>query len=118
MHVFLAEYSFSATTISILDKSGYLKASRDVYIPIDSFVKTLTSELIDLSHEQNLYHNDIFAMGLVVSGSAKLHWESNQKLQEKLKSSFGFPAVVGPYKELVRVKTLAFADTYLTKKDW
>ncbi|WP_411954333.1 hypothetical protein ACKXGF_14145 [Alkalibacillus sp. S2W] len=100
MHIFLAEYKSSTTTISILDQKGKAIANRDVEIPEYSFVNKLTKELIELSHEQELYHDDIFGIG-VVANYGTLKFQSKEEFQQHLESSFGFLAVVDVNKENV-----------------
>ncbi|WP_080875962.1 hypothetical protein [Oceanobacillus timonensis] len=105
MHCFLAEYAPTETTISILASTGDVNASRKVSISKASFVNDLTKEMIELSHEQGLYHHDIFAIGVVVDAKEMLERESEQ-LQKELVSSFRFTSVVDPDEKFVRKKLL------------
>ncbi|WP_077324097.1 hypothetical protein [Virgibacillus siamensis] len=105
MHYFYAEYG-PITTISILTPNGDKKASRQVSVSKESFVNDLTEKMIELSHEQNLYHNDICAIGVVVDATEMLNWESKKQLQQELEASFSFTAVVDPDKKVVLKKLL------------
>ncbi|MFD1067073.1 hypothetical protein [Oceanobacillus locisalsi] len=105
MHCFLAEYAPKETTISILASTGDVNASRKVYISQASFVTDLTNKMIELSHEQGLYHHDIFAIGVIVDAKEMLGRESKQ-LQQELASSFGFTSVVDSNENIVRKKLL------------
>lgn len=89
MHYFYAEYA-PMTTISILTPNGDEKASRQVSIFKESFVNDLTEKMIKLSHEQNLYHNDIFAIGVVIDAEQMLGRQSKEQLQQELEASFSF----------------------------
>lgn len=105
MHCFLAEYAPIETTISILASNGDVNASRKVSISKESFINDLTKKMIELSHEQGLYHHDIFAIGVVVDAKEMLGRGSEQ-LQKELASSFGFTSVVDSDENIVRKKLL------------
>lgn len=105
MYCFFAEYA-PLTTISILTSNGDVKASRKVFVSKETFVNNLTEKMIELSHEQGLYHNDIFAIGVVVDAEEMLGQESKEQLQKDLEASFGFTSVVDSDKNLVQKKLL------------
>src|SRR5699024_1874287 len=105
MHYFYAEYG-PMTTISILTLNGDEKASRQVSVSKESFVNDLTEKMIELSHEQNLYHDDIFAIGVVVDAVETLGKESKEQLHQELEDSFGFTAFIDSDKKVVLKKLL------------
>ncbi|SFA93919.1 hypothetical protein SAMN04488072_10428 [Lentibacillus halodurans] len=109
MHGFLAEYVSSTTKISIINADGKITASQEVLIPKDSYVQILTKEMIEFSHEQKLYHNDIFAIGVAVDPVDTLGFQSYEQFKKELESSFGFSAVVDPDMDNVKKQLLSLA---------
>lgn len=103
MYGFFAEYvSPEKTMISILDPNGNTIASRDVRIAKTSFIQSLTNEMITLSHEQELYHNDIVGIGIIVNPTKTLEWETEQQFKRDVEASFGFKAFVGESQDAVK----------------
>ncbi|WP_152655705.1 hypothetical protein [Oceanobacillus sp. CFH 90083] len=100
MYIFLAEYKGSITTISILSHDSKIIATRDVTISSTDYVQTLTKELIELSHEQELYHNDISGIGVVIDYSI-INYTSEAALITDLESSFGFKSIVNSNRSTV-----------------
>lgn len=110
MYGFFVRYvSSEETVLSILGEDGSLIATRSVQIGKISFVESLTSEMIALSHDVDLYHHDIFAIGVVVDPIATLEWETETYFKQSLEASFGFTAVVGEEENAVKSKLLALA---------
>jgi len=110
MYGFFAEYVSSQKTILfILDSEGNTIASRDVQIGKETFVQSLTSDMIDFSHEQDLYHNDIFAIGVVVNPTKSLGWETEKQFQKEVEKFFGFSAIVGEDSNKVIKRLLSLA---------
>jgi|SRR5699024_1384730 len=111
MYGFFAEYvSPEKTVISILDPDGKTIASRDVRIAKASFIQSLTNEMITLSHEQELYHNDIFGIGIIVNPTRTLEWETEQQFKRDVEASFGFKAFVGESRDAVKSWLLTSAS--------
>src|SRR5699024_3414025 len=101
--------SFQKTILSILDSEGNTIASRDVQIGKETFVQSLTSDMVDLSNEQDLYHNDIFAFEVVVNQNKSIGWETEQQFQKEIEKSFGFFAIVGEDPNKVAERLLSMA---------
>src|SRR5699024_11261076 len=111
MYGFFAEYvSFQKTILSILDSEGNTIASRDVQIGKETFVQSLTSDMVDLSHEQDLYHNDIFAIGVVVNPTKSLGWEAEQQFLKEIEKFFCFFSIVFVYSFIVFERILCVYD--------
>ncbi|PWU67332.1 MULTISPECIES: hypothetical protein [Gracilibacillus] len=109
MYSFLAEYSPTCTALSILDKDGMTLVTREVHIPKPSFVKILTREMIQLAHEQQLFHNDISKIGVVIDSVESLNIKIEQFIED-LETSFGFQAEVGLNKDSVKSSLLDLKD--------
>jgi|SRR5699024_1058805 len=110
MHSFFAVISSSSATISILDQHGTVEAERKIDIARQSLVRDFTEKMIDLSHEQELYHNDISAIGVIADPTRDLGWDSEQQFKQDLEASFGFPAIVGLNENEVKSELVSLAS--------
>ncbi|WP_323703466.1 hypothetical protein [Mammaliicoccus sp. Dog046] len=94
MNYFLANYQQSKTELNIITDTGNTIASKEVELSDKDYVKQLAKEIIELSHEYDLYHNDLNGIGLVIKDFKDIHYTSEASLISDLESTFGFKAVV------------------------
>jgi len=106
MHGFLAQFQLERSKISIINDNGETIAKKYVFIPKENFINNLTTEMIELSHEHNLFHNDIAGIGLI-SNVSDVKYSSKDKLIQDLENSFSFKAIVESTVESTKEKLLS-----------
>ncbi|KTT86816.1 hypothetical protein RSA37_11640, partial [Mammaliicoccus sciuri] len=57
-------------------------------------VEYLAKSIIELSHQNNLYNNDIQGIGLLISNINEIHYKDINRLKNDLESTFGFKAII------------------------
>ncbi|WP_130859251.1 hypothetical protein [Gracilibacillus phocaeensis] len=107
MYAFLANYQMNESRLIIMDEFGEQIAVRHVHLPLERLVASLTSEMIDLSHHYNLYHEDIAAIGFAVNLDS-IPYSTTDKLIEELEEAFHFKAIVDEELESTKQAVLAY----------
>lgn len=102
MNYFLAEYDQLETKISIITDEHKVIDSKKVNISDENYIQHLAQELIELSHDNKLYHNDITGIGMKIEDYHSIYFNNEKQLKKELESVFGFKAFVNRnYKELL-----------------
>ncbi|GAB2535872.1 hypothetical protein GCM10026983_04100 [Gracilibacillus alcaliphilus] len=107
MQAFLAKYQRNESTISIINEFGETIASRIVHLPLERLVASLTEEIVNLSHEHGLYHEDISAIGLAVN-IENTPYSSKERLVKALEDSFRLKALVDADMSSTKESVLAY----------
>lgn len=93
MYYFLASYNGDTTTISIITKEKVID-EKETYINVDNYVEYLARAIIELSHRNSLFHNDINGIGLLISNIGEIYYKDINRLKNDLESTFGFKAII------------------------
>lgn len=93
MYYFLASYNGDTTTISIITKEKVID-EKETYINVDNYVESLAKAIIELSHRNSLFHNDINGIGLLISNIGEIYYKDINRLKNDLESTFGFKAII------------------------
>ncbi|PNZ57902.1 hypothetical protein CD110_10605 [Staphylococcus casei] len=99
MQYFVANFSNLETQLSIIDDKNKTIDQQTVQIAPENYVKDLAQYLIELSHQNNLYHDDIKGIGLRMSDIELIHYEDKARLIEALENTFGFKAIIHAHYE-------------------
>ena len=103
MNYFLAIVNEHATDIKIITEDKVLD-DKLVSLPNNEYVRALADEIIELSHQNNLYHNDIKRIGLKVDDISLIGYGDIKSLHRDLESTFGFEAVINDDYEALLVQ--------------
>ncbi|KTT85811.1 hypothetical protein RSA37_11300, partial [Mammaliicoccus sciuri] len=57
-------------------------------------VEYLAKAIIELSHRNSLFHNDINGIGLLISNIGEIYYKDINRLKNDLESTFGFKAII------------------------
>ena len=93
MNYFLALYKGDETEIKIITEQSVID-DKNVSIPSNNYVKSLASEIIELSHQNNLFHNDIQSIGLQIDSLELIGYNTVKSLKDDMTSTFGFEAII------------------------
>ncbi|PTI75178.1 hypothetical protein BU064_11740 [Staphylococcus succinus] len=99
MQYFVANFSNLETQLSIIDDKNKTIDQQTVQIAPENYVKDLAQYLIELSHQNNLYHDDIKGIGLRMSDIELIHYDDKSSLIEALENTFGFKAIIHAHYE-------------------
>ncbi|MEB7462798.1 hypothetical protein [Staphylococcus succinus] len=99
MQYFVANFSNLETQLSIIDDNNKTIDQQTVQIATENYVKDLAHYLIELSHQNNLYHDDIKGIGLCITDVELIHYDNKARLIEDLENTFGFKAIINAHHE-------------------
>lgn len=94
MQYFVADFFNPNTQLSIIDGQGEIIDQQTVRIEPTQYVNQLAEYIIELSHENHLYHDDIKAIGLNITDIESINYTDLEQLKADLESKFGFSAIV------------------------
>lgn len=101
MYYFLAVFKENETDIKIITEHRVVD-DKHVSLPTNNYVKSLAEEIIDLSHQNNLFHNDIKRIGLKIDDPEFIGYDTITTLKNDMESTFGFEAIIhNEYEELL-----------------
>ena len=101
MNYFLAIFKGKETDIKIITETKVID-EKSVSVPSQNYVKSLAEEIIELSHQNNLFHNDIKSIGLSIDNPEHIGYNSVASLKHDMTSTFGFEAIIdNDYEELL-----------------
>ncbi|PTK89539.1 hypothetical protein [Staphylococcus gallinarum] len=92
MYYFLAIYNGNQTEIKIITENSSID-NKKLSIK-NNYVKSLADEIINLSHQNNLFHNDIKRIGLKIEEPGLIGYETVETLKTDLETKFGFEAII------------------------
>ncbi|CEF19851.1 hypothetical protein [Staphylococcus xylosus] len=93
MYYFVAILKDNETEIQIISEENIIDDKR-ITIPNKNYVHALAEEIIELSHQNQLYHNDIKRIGLCTNDYKVVGYDTTEALQKDLASTFGFEAII------------------------
>ncbi|MGD6769345.1 hypothetical protein VQ049_03170 [Staphylococcus arlettae] len=93
MNYFLALYKGNETEIKIISEESVLD-DKNVSLSNNDYVKSLANEIIELSHQNNLFHNDIQRIGLQIDDPEPIGYITVETLKDDMESTFGFEAII------------------------
>lgn len=93
MYYFLAIFKEDETDIKIITEHRVVD-DKLVTLPSNNYVKSLAEEIINLSHQNNLFHNDIKRIGLKIEKPGLIGYETVETLKTDLETKFGFEAII------------------------
>ncbi len=93
MYYFVAIFKDNETEIQIVSEESIIDDKR-ITIPNENYVNALAEEIIELSHQNQLYHNDIKRIGLCINDYTLVGYDTMDALQKDLASTFGFEAII------------------------
>ncbi|MGW7976779.1 hypothetical protein BU116_04195 [Staphylococcus xylosus] len=93
MYYFVAIFKDNETEIQIISEESIIDDKR-ITIPNENYVNALAEEIIELSHQNQLYHNDIKRIGLSINDYKVVGYDTMDELQKDLASTFGFEAII------------------------
>ncbi|MFQ3845014.1 hypothetical protein AABD41_10785 [Staphylococcus pseudoxylosus] len=93
MYYFVAIFKDNETEIQIISEESIID-DKHITIPNDNYVNALAEEIIELSHQNQLYHNDIKRIGLCINDYKVVGYDTIDALQKDLASTFGFEAII------------------------
>lgn len=94
MQYFVADFLNPNTQLSIIDGQGEIIDQQTVRIEPTEYVNQLAEYIIELSHENHLYHDDIKAIGLSITDISAINYSELAQLKTDLESKFGFSAYI------------------------
>ncbi|MBU0439323.1 hypothetical protein [Staphylococcus succinus] len=101
MYYFLAIFKEKETDIKIITEQSVVD-DKSVSVPSNHYVKSLAEEIIELSHQNNLFHNDIKRIGLKIDNPEQIGYDTVQSLKHDMEKTFGFEAIIhNNYEELL-----------------
>ncbi len=101
MYYFLAIFKGKETDIKIITEAKVID-EKNVSVLSHNYVKALAEEIIELSHQNNLFHNDIKSIGLSIDNPEHIGYNSVASLKHDMTSTFGFEAIIdNDYEELL-----------------
>ncbi|WP_210137605.1 hypothetical protein [Staphylococcus sp. GDH8C109P] len=101
MNYFLAIFKGKETDIKIITETKVID-EKSVSVPSHNYVKSLAEEIIELSHQNNLFHNDIKGIGLNIDDPEHIGYNSVESLKNDMTSTFGFEAIINnDYEDLL-----------------
>ncbi|MBF0813838.1 hypothetical protein IR133_08915 [Staphylococcus saprophyticus] len=93
MYYFVAIFKDNETEIQIISEESIIDDKR-ITIPNENYVNALAEEIIELAHQNQLYHNDIKRIGLSINDYKVIGYDTMDELQKDLASTFGFEAII------------------------
>ena len=93
MYYFLAIFKEDETDIKIITEHRVVD-DKLVTLPNNNYVKSLAEEIINLSHQNNLFHNDIKKIGLKIDNPEAINYDTVTTLKYDMESTFGFEAII------------------------
>ncbi|PHK48474.1 hypothetical protein [Staphylococcus edaphicus] len=93
MYAFLAIQKEHETIIKIITEATVVD-SKQVALSSNPYVQSLADAMIELSHENNLFHNDIQRIGLNIGNIEAIGYDTHELLKSDLEATFGFEAIV------------------------
>ena len=93
MYYFLAIFKENETDIKIITEEKIID-DKNVSLPSNNYVKSLAEEIIELSHQNNLFHNDIQRIGLQIDDPERIGYITVETLKDDMESTFGFEAII------------------------
>lgn len=93
MYYFVAILKDNETEIQIISEENIID-DKHITIPNKNYVHALAEEIIELSHQNQLYHNDIKRIGLCTNEYKVVGYDTTEALQKDLASTFGFEAII------------------------
>ncbi len=101
MYYFLAIFKENETDIKIITEESVVD-DKNVSLPRDNYVQALAEEIIELSHQNNLFHNDLKGIGLNIENPELIGYNSIESLKRDMESTFGFEAIIhNDYEDLL-----------------
>ncbi|MDW5472530.1 hypothetical protein ACWKSJ_00545 [Staphylococcus equorum] len=101
MYYFLAIFKENETDIKIITEESVVDDNH-VSLPSNNYVKSLAEEIIELSHQNNLFHNDIKRIGLKIDDPELIGYNTVESLKSDMASTFGFEAIIhNDYEDLL-----------------
>ena len=86
MQYFVADFLNPNTQLSIIDGKGEIIDQQTVRLEPSEYVNQLAEYLIELSHENHLYHDDIKAIGLSIENVNSIDYTDVTQLVTELES--------------------------------
>src|SRR5699024_5526313 len=101
MYYFLAILKGKETDIKIITEAKVID-EKNVSTLTHNYVKALAEEIIEISHQNNLLHNNIKSIGLSIDNPEHISYNSVASLKHDMTSTFGFEAIIdNDYEELL-----------------
>src|SRR5699024_12881598 len=101
MYYFLAIFKGKETDIKIITEAKVID-EKNVSVPSHNYVKALAEEIIELSHQNNLFHNDIKSIGLSIDNTEHIGYNCVASFKHDMTSTFGFEAIIDyDYEEML-----------------
>lgn len=94
MNYFVAQFGAEETKLVIIDKHKKVIDSSFATLDDNNYVKQLADSLIELAHKNDLYHDDLNGIGLIINDIKQINYFDNKTLINDLESTFNFKAIL------------------------
>jgi hypothetical protein len=94
MNYFVAQFGAEETKLVIIDKHKKVIDSSFATLDDNNYVKQLADSLIELAHKNDLYHDDLNGIGLIINDIKQINYFDNEALINDLESTFNFKAIL------------------------
>lgn len=94
MNYFVAQFGAEETKLVIIDKHKKVIDSTKAALDNDNYVKQLADSLIELAHKNELYHDDLNGVGLIINDIKQINYTDQETLINDLESTFNFKAIL------------------------
>ncbi|HJF66722.1 hypothetical protein [Staphylococcus kloosii] len=94
MNYFVAQFGAEETKLVIIDKHKKVIDSSSATLDDNNYVKQLADSLIELAHKNDLYHDDLNGIGLIINDIKQINYFDNKTLINDLESTFNFKAIL------------------------
>lgn len=94
MNYFVAQFGAEETKLVIIDKHKKVIDSSSATLDDNNYVKQLADSLIELAHKNDLYHDDLNGIGLIINDIKQINYFDNKTLINDLEFTFNFKAIL------------------------